>query len=191
MSDLIAKRRRTVLKISPPKNPRFYGGTPCGQTGSQRRRVEIESTNRWRPLPLTWQFRWPLRPPMIAPLCGGVAQVRCGVDGAPAGAQRQRVRWGEEFSGEAPPAAEKASRKTGSGALGGPKGFAERIAATRARQRNEQAFAEGGSEGYGACVDEAGPKARKSAQRQGDTRAPERGGGTLLYIKRVLRGRSP
>ena len=39
LSDLIAKGRRTVLKISPPKNPHYYGGTPCGQTGSHWRRV--------------------------------------------------------------------------------------------------------------------------------------------------------
>ena len=90
-------------------------------------------------------------------------RVRWGSGWASAGAQRQRVRWGEEFSGEAPPAAEKASRKTGSGALGGPKGFAERIAATRARQRNERAFAEGGSEGYGACADEVALSEAESA----------------------------
>ena len=36
-----------------------------------------------------------------------------------------------------------------------------------------------------------GPKARKGAQRQDDAHAPVRDAGTILYIKGVLRGRSP
>ena len=38
--------------------------------------------------------------------------------------------WGEEFSGEAPPVAEEANRKKGSGAIGKPQRLANRKAAT-------------------------------------------------------------
>ena len=74
LSDLIAKGRRTVLKISPPKDPQFYGGTPRGKSVGRRRRVSSESPLRWRPLPLTWCFRQSLRPSEPAPLCGGVSR---------------------------------------------------------------------------------------------------------------------
>ena len=47
----------------------------------------------------------------------------------------------------------------------------------------------GGRSGLDAHT--VGPKARKEAQRQNDIHAPVRGAGTLLYIKGVLRGRSP
>ena len=49
--------------------------------------------------------------------------------GAPTKAQRSGF-CGEEESGEAPPAAEKASRFRGSGAIGGPEGAGNRNAAT-------------------------------------------------------------
>ena len=76
MSDLIAKGRRTVLKISPPKNPHYYEGTPSRKLGSQRRREGEELSLRWQSLPLTRRFRYSLRPSEPAPLCGGVS--RCG-----------------------------------------------------------------------------------------------------------------
>ncbi|MCI6568162.1 MAG: hypothetical protein MSF32_04570, partial [Dysosmobacter sp.] len=49
--------------------------------------------------------------------------------GSPAATQRSGF-CGEEESGEAPPAAEKASRFRGSGAIGGPEGAGNRNAAT-------------------------------------------------------------
>ena len=49
--------------------------------------------------------------------------------GHPTKAQRSGF-CGEEESGEAPPAAEKASRFRGSGAIGGPEGAGNRNAAT-------------------------------------------------------------
>ncbi len=49
--------------------------------------------------------------------------------GSPAATQRSGCG-GEEESGEAPPAAEKASRFRGSGAIGGPEGAGNRNAAT-------------------------------------------------------------
>ena len=98
LSDLIAKGRRTVLKISPPKNPRFLRGLSSRQLGNHRRRVGIESPLRWRPLTLTRRLRQSLRPPKPAPLCGAVS--RCPGSRAPTADERPGRRGsGDESAG--------------------------------------------------------------------------------------------
>ena len=79
MSALIAKGRRTVLKISPPKNPHYYEGTPSRKLDSHRRREGEELPLRWQSLPLTRRFRYSLRPSEPAPLCGGVSRCVLGI----------------------------------------------------------------------------------------------------------------
>ena len=79
--------------------------------------------------------------------------------GAPTKAQRSGF-CGEEESGEAPPAAEKASRFRGSGAIGGPEGAGNRNAATvckGATERHEGCpLTQGVPNESGVCPDDGG-----------------------------------
>ena len=74
LSDLIAKGRRTVLKISPPKNPRKFTGAVIQKAWSIRAARGHRIASALATTDVDQRLRQILRPSLPAPLLGSISR---------------------------------------------------------------------------------------------------------------------